>query len=82
MLRVQAFDLSAFPTKQKWLSFGFEQGVALGNSSTNFNRKRSAYVLKRFFCDDLIPIGFETPQEHVGGAHGSQTILLRLPSQA
>ena len=47
--------------------------MALGNSSTNFNRKRSAYVLKRFFCDDLIPIGFETPQEHVGGAHGSQT---------
>ena len=24
------FDLSAFPTKQKWLSFGFEQGMALG----------------------------------------------------
>lgn len=69
----KAFDLSAFPTKQKWLSFGFEQGVALGNSSTNFNRKRSAYVLKRFFCDDLIPIGFEAPLEHVGGAHGSQT---------
>ncbi|MFM9846912.1 MAG: hypothetical protein ACKVP3_07110 [Hyphomicrobiaceae bacterium] len=69
----KAFDLSAFPTKQKWLSFGFEQGVALGNSSTNFNRKRSAYVLKRFFCDDLIPIGFEAPLEHIGGAHGSQT---------
>jgi hypothetical protein len=67
------FDLSAFPTKQKWLSFGFEQGMALGNSSTNFNRKRSAYVLKRFFCDDLIPIGFESPQEHTSGAHGSQT---------
>lgn len=67
------FDLAAFPTKQKWLSFGFEQGMALGNSSTNFNRKRSAYVLKRFFCDDLIPIGFESPQEHIGGAHGSQT---------
>ncbi len=47
--------------------------MALGNSSTNFNRKRSAYVLKRFFCDDLIPIGFESPQEHTGGAHGSQT---------
>ena len=30
-------------------------------------------MLKRFFCDDLIPIGFETPQEHVGGAHGTQT---------
>lgn len=67
------FDLTAFPTRQKWLSFGFEQGMALGNSSTNFNRKRSAYVLKRFFCDDLIPIGFESPQQHTTGAHGSQT---------
>ena len=73
VLEFRPFDLSAFPTKQKWLSFGFEQGMALGNSSTNFNRKRSAYVLKRFFCDDLLPIGFETPQEHVGGSHGSQT---------
>jgi hypothetical protein len=73
VLEFKRFDLAAFPTKQKWMSFGFEQGMALGNSSTNFNRKRSAYVLKRFFCDDLIPIGFETPQQHVGGAHGSQT---------
>lgn len=73
LLEFRPFDLSAFPTRQKWLSFGFEQGMALGNSSTNFNRKRSAYVLKRFFCDDLIPIGFESPQEHAGGAHGSQT---------
>ena len=73
VLEFKRFALSAFPTKQKWLSFGFEQGMALGNSSTNFNRKRAAYVLKRFFCDDLIPIGFESPQEHVAGVHGSQT---------
>jgi len=73
VLEFKRFALSAFPTKQKWLSLGFEQGMALGNSSTNFNRKRAAYVLKRFFCDDLIPIGFESPQEHVAGVHGSQT---------
>jgi hypothetical protein len=73
VLEFKRFALSAFPTKQKWLSFGFEQGMALGNSSTNFNRKRAAYMLKRFFCDDLIPIGFESPQEHVAGVHGSQT---------
>src|SRR5262245_13323526 len=72
VLEFKRFALSAFPTKQTWLSFGFEQGMALGNSSTNFNRKRAAYVLKRFFCDDLIPIGFESPQEHVAGVHGSQ----------
>src|SRR5262245_2543244 len=73
VLEFKRFALAAFPTRQKWLSFGFEQGMALGNSSTNFNRKRAAYMLKRFFCDDLIPIGFESPQEHIAGAHGSQT---------
>jgi len=73
VLDFKPYDLAAFPTKQRWLSFGFEQGIALGNSSTNFNRKRSAYILKRFFCDDLIPVGFENPIEHVSGAHGSQT---------
>lgn len=26
------------------------------NSSTNFNRRRSAAVLRTFFCDDLVPI--------------------------
>ncbi|MEA2989788.1 MAG: hypothetical protein QOG83_2499 [Alphaproteobacteria bacterium] len=68
----KAFDLRAFRT-DSWLAFGFEQSTALKNSSTNFNRKRGAYVLKRFFCDDLTPVGFETPQEHVAGAHGSDT---------
>ena len=29
--------------------------------------------MKRFFCDDLTPVGFEDPQEHVAGAHGSDT---------
>ena len=73
VLEFRPFDLSALPTRQRWLSFGFEQGMALGNSSTNFNRKRSAYVLKRFFCDDLIPVGFESPELHIGGVHGSKT---------
>ncbi len=41
------------------------------NSSTNFNRKRAAYFLKRFFCEDLTPIGVETPDHASGGQHGS-----------
>jgi hypothetical protein len=69
----RSVDRSAFPNKTDWIAFGFEQGTALANSSTNYNRKRAAYVLKRFFCDDLNPVGFETPAEHIGGAHGSQT---------
>ena len=66
-------DRSAFPNNGKWIAFGFEQGTALANSSTNYNRKRAGYVLKRYFCDDLNPVGFENPTEHIGGAHGSQT---------
>lgn len=73
VLQFRAFDGAALPVTDKWLAFGYEQAVALQNSSTNFNRKRSAYVLKRFFCDDLTPVGFEDPQEHVAGAHGSDT---------
>jgi mono/diheme cytochrome c family protein len=69
----KSVDRSAFPHKGDWIAFGFEQGTALANSSTNYNRKRAAYVLKRFFCDDLTPVGFENPAEHVSGAHGSQT---------
>lgn len=73
VLDFKKFDLSAFAHTENWLAFGFEQGIALGNSSTNYNRKRAAYVLKRFFCDDLIPVAPETPQEHTRGVHGSDT---------
>lgn len=72
VLEFKPFDLSVFQM-DKWLAFGFEQSTALKNSSTNYNRRRGAYVLKRFFCDDLTPVGFDDPRQHVGGAHGSDT---------
>lgn len=44
----------------------------LQNSSTNMNRRRGAYILKRFFCDDLTPVNVQIPDDHTqGGAHGS-----------
>lgn len=67
------FDLAAFGSLTSWLAFGYEQSATLVNSSTNFNRKRSAYVLKQFFCDDLNPVGIDDPMEHVRGDHGSAT---------
>jgi len=67
------FDLKAFPYTRTWLAFGYEQGIALANSSTNYNRKRAAYVLSRYLCDDLTPVGVEDPKEHASGAHGSDT---------
>lgn len=69
----RTFDLSVFPKVKAWPAFGHEQGIALGNSSTNLNRKRAAYMLKRFFCDDLTPVGVDNPQEHVSGPHGTDT---------
>ncbi len=58
------FDLSVFADAGPWLAFGHEQSVALANSSTNFNRKRAAYVLKRFFCDDIVAAPPEPPPQH------------------
>jgi hypothetical protein len=69
----KAIDHAAFPQAGKWPVFGVEQSTALANSSTNYNRKRAAYTLKRFFCDDLNPVGFDDPKQHIGGAHGTQT---------
>jgi len=38
-------------------------------SSTNYNRKRAAYVLSRYFCDDLTPVGVAVdPKQHATDA--------------
>jgi hypothetical protein len=66
-------DLKRLQLPERLPAINFEQAQALGNSSTNLNRKRSAYVLKHFFCDDLTPLGFESPEKHTGGTHGSDT---------
>ncbi|MCB9073769.1 MAG: hypothetical protein H6623_09115 [Bdellovibrionaceae bacterium] len=57
--------------KEPLLFSNFTYALPLANSSTNYNRKRAAYVLSKFFCDDLTPINVETPTDHTGGAHGS-----------
>ena len=44
----------------------------LQNSSTNFDRRRGAYVLDRFFCDNLIPVGAALPTtDPSSGKHAS-----------
>lgn len=71
-----AIDYGRFPPE---LGGGAERGAfahALGsdfyqtnvNSSTNFNRKRAAAVLKQYFCDDLIPLEVVLPSD--GAGHG------------
>jgi hypothetical protein len=69
VLDLRTFDLTQFdigPAQSKqragqWFWSHFR------NSSTNMNRKRAAYVLKRYFCDDLTPIGIEAPEVHADG---------------
>ena len=56
-------DDDVFFTDQTW--------VLLPNSSTNYNRKRAAYVLKNYFCDDLTPINVALPSMHTGNKHAS-----------
>jgi hypothetical protein len=41
------------------------------NSSTNFNRRRAAYMLDRFFCDDLQPINAALPEAHSEDRHAA-----------
>ncbi len=40
----------------EFVAFSSSLWSELSNSSTNFNRKRAAYILKTYFCDDLTPI--------------------------
>lgn len=70
VLEFRAFDLAALPDPRPWLAFGYEQAMALANSSTNLNRKRAAYVLKRFFCEDVVASP-PKPQQHASGAEAS-----------
>ena len=74
VLEFKAVDLTRLPHHQQMA------GVRLRARPSRCRTRRpistasaSAYVLKRFFCDDLTPVGFEDPQEHVAGAHGSDT---------
>jgi hypothetical protein len=69
---VKALDLAALGMAPKWHLFGNYPRQALMNSSTNYNRRRGAYILDRFFCDDLTPVRVEIPNEHGRGAHGSE----------
>lgn len=41
------------------------------NSSTNYNRRRAAYILKTFFCDDLTPVKLEIAKNPGDNRHAS-----------
>lgn len=48
---------------------------ANNNSSTNFNRRRGAAILKRYFCDNLVPLEVSLSsngRNHSSGRHASE----------
>ncbi|WP_141733374.1 hypothetical protein [Oligoflexus tunisiensis] len=61
------------PLTQAFTREGFWE--KLRNTSTNFNRKRSAYMLRTYFCDELGPIAVE-PSQHSSGRHASDPACL------
>jgi len=70
---VQSWDVAReLQLRDGWTMFNPIYAQHLAGSSTNFNRKRAAFVLKRFFCDDLIPINVSAPADHARGRHASE----------
>jgi hypothetical protein len=72
LANLRGLDVAAVGMTRSWNMFGTTHRQALQNSSTNFNRKRAAYMLSRFFCDDLTPINVESPKQHTQDRHGSE----------
>lgn len=71
-LRTIDYSFAGGPSDQSVFTTSFELSEDKPNSSTNFNRKRSAYILKTFFCDDLTPIGVALPETHTGNRHADE----------
>ena len=61
LAEIRALDVKKIGIAPHWNFFGDAIRQSIMNSSTSFNRKRGAWALSRFFCDDLTPIGVETP---------------------
>jgi hypothetical protein len=67
-------DFSDLPPEQRPLMYTVRTDnftFVLTNSSTNYDRRRGAHILRRYFCDDLTPISFLPPDEHSRGRHAS-----------
>ncbi len=76
ILDTKALQIGELSPKKESISFDqdfFWFWLTMVNSSTNYNRKRASYVLKRFFCDDLTPINVISPPDHAGTSrHASE----------
>lgn len=62
-------EIGFYDAKTRFTLDGF--WLQLENSSTNANRRRAAYILKTYFCDNLTPLNVALPNDHAGDAHAS-----------
>ncbi len=69
LIKIPVADLPL--SKDSIDSMSYLMWLELPNSSTNFNRKRAAYFLKTFFCDDLTPLNVVLPAVHAEDKHAS-----------
>ncbi|MEI8025963.1 MAG: hypothetical protein WCI18_06420 [Pseudomonadota bacterium] len=70
-LDIVALKDGDFGIQRSEVFFSDQTWNVLPNSSTNYNRKRAAYILKNYFCDDLTPINIALPSMHAGNKHAS-----------
>ncbi len=69
-VRIEANEFS-FGDVVKRENFSSSMWQELPNSSTNFNRRRAAYMLRTYFCDDLTPINIVAPSGMSSHKHAS-----------
>jgi hypothetical protein len=69
---LQSLDVRSAGVVEAWGPINYDLDTILPNSVTNFNRKRGAYVLSRYFCDDLTPIQVIAAGGHGKGRHASE----------
>ncbi|MGE3974169.1 MAG: hypothetical protein AB7F59_06560 [Bdellovibrionales bacterium] len=70
---LKELDFNIFKVQNESVQLSRNLYVNIPNSSTNFNRKRASFILKRYFCDDLTPINVVQPETHGQGRHSSET---------
>jgi hypothetical protein len=71
----KTLDFSDLPPESRPIIYTIgtdDYSLVLTNSSTNYDRRRAAHILRRYFCDDLTPINFLPPDEHSKGRHASE----------
>lgn len=72
LVPIEVNDFPTLATTSQLENFDIQMWQTVSNSSTNFNRRRGAYMLKTYFCDDLTPLNIVAPASHATSKHASE----------